>query len=86
MLVCNAVMLFAELDRQDSPAQRLLLYPKKWDVEMEGADKKQETSIRLLQKAALQYSVTLLPVDPVHRIDNDSGKQNYPSRQTCPED
>ena len=71
-------MLFAELDRQDSPAQRLLLYPKIWDVEMEGADKNQETSIRLLQKAALQYSVTLLPVDPVHRIDNDSGKQNFP--------
>ena len=73
----NAVMLFAELDRQESPAQRLLLYPKLWDVDIEGADKNRETSIRLLQKAALQYSVTLLAVDPVHGSDDDSGRQDF---------
>ena len=69
-------MLFAELDRQESPAQRLLLYPKLWDVEMRGAEKTQMTSIQLLQKAALQYSVTLIPVNPMNVSGDDSGKHN----------
>ena len=72
---CNAVMLFAELERQDSPAQKILLYPKAWEVELENSesvDKNLDTSIRLLRRAAARYAVTLVPIQPI--VESDGGK------------
>ena len=66
--VCNAVMIFAELDRQESLAQRLLLYPKEWHDQQSGQrnpDVHIETSLRLLKNAAKRYKVELEPVDRI---------------------
>lgn len=66
--VCSAVMLFAELARQKSKAERVLLYPKGWD---KGEDRVQEpmnpyheTSKRLLKAAAGRYGVVLKALEP----------------------
>ena len=66
--VCSAVMLFAELERQNSNAQRILLYPKSW--EEVGTSHQQmstyiQTSLRLLKKAEQRFQVELLPVEPM---------------------
>lgn len=66
--VCSAVMLFAELARQKSKAERVLLYPKGWD---KGEDRVQEpmnpyheTSKRLLKAASGRYGVVLKAMEP----------------------
>ena len=66
--VCNAVMLFADLSRERSPAQRLILYPSDWNEQKENQASMTpylETSMRLLQRAAKRYGVQLLPVKPI---------------------
>ena len=75
--VCNAVMLFAELDRQESMAQRIIFYPKKWDHQRSSQDRPDpvlETSMRLLRSAASRYKVMLQSIDPVSRTDEGSQK------------
>ena len=70
--VCNAVMMFAELERQGSLASRVIIYPKKWNRRVEGQtvfDRSRGTSIRLLQMAAKRYKVVLLPVEPVLQVN-----------------
>ena len=66
--VCSAVMLFAELARQKSKAERVLLYPKVWDRvgdrSQEPMDRYGETSRRLLNMAADRYGVVLRPREP----------------------
>ncbi len=63
MDVCSAVMLFAELARQQSKAQRVLLYPKGWDKAedqaLEAVDPYLRTSKRLLKMARVRYGVIL---------------------------
>ncbi|MCJ1445147.1 MAG: hypothetical protein MMC23_005652 [Stictis urceolatum] len=71
--VCSTIMLFAELTRSQSPAQKALLYPLSWDTELEsGGDTSAalKTSVRLLQKAAKQYKVALYPVKPVRETQD----------------
>lgn len=66
--VCNAVMLFAALEREESMAQRIILYPKTWDKQSsdrERLNSQLETSIRLLRNAASRYRVMLQPVEPM---------------------
>ena len=73
-------MLFAELEEQESMAQRVLLYPREWDelenedvVDGRGKKKKKrkerernvETSLRLLRIAAKRYHTILQPIDPI---------------------
>ncbi|MCJ1247606.1 hypothetical protein MMC30_004821 [Trapelia coarctata] len=72
MHVCNAAMLFADLARQKSPAQRILLYPRSWDLEAETgkSDQRLETSMRLLRVAAVRYAVVLSPIDPILQTED----------------
>lgn len=67
MPVCNAVMVFAELALQKSPARRVLLYPKRWDLATEGGkeDQRLERTMRLIKVAAVRYGVILSPVEPM---------------------
>lgn len=66
--ICNAVMLFAELERQESMAQRIMLYPKEWHFKQPSRghpDLHVETSLRLLRNAAKRYKVELQPVSRI---------------------
>ena len=66
--VCNAVMIFAALEREESMAQRIILYPKSWDrqsSDQETLSSQLETSMRLLRNAASRYRVMLQPVEPM---------------------
>ena len=66
--VCNAVMIFAALEREESMAQRIILYPKLWDkqsLDREASSSQLETSMRLLRNAASRYRVMLQPMEPV---------------------
>ncbi len=68
MHVCNAVMLFAALEREESMAQRIILYPKAWDQRSSDQEKMNaqlETSMRLLRNAASRYRVMLQPMEPM---------------------
>ena len=60
-------MQFAELERQESMAQRIIFYPKKWDQQrstQKKPDPTLETSMRLLRSAASRYKVMLQAIDP----------------------
>ncbi len=73
--VCNAVMLFAVLEQQESMAQRILFYPKSWDEQRSAQgrpDRTLETSMRLLRTAASRYKVMLQPIAPA--VGADEGK------------
>ncbi|MCJ1479617.1 hypothetical protein MMC13_008303 [Lambiella insularis] len=68
MPVCNAVMIFAELALQKSPARRVLLYPKQWDLEAEGGiegDQELERTMRLIEVASERHDVIRLPIEPM---------------------
>lgn len=70
-------MLFAELERQESMAQRMILYPQEWNVQQskqEYRSLKVKTSLRLLENAALRYKVELLPVNRIE--DSPDGKSH----------
>ena len=70
MDVCNAAMVFARLAQQGSRAQRVLLYPKEWDLQ-EGimqAVHELDTSLRLLRVVSNRYNVVLSPVDPILKV------------------
>ena len=78
--VCNALILFAELDKQESLADRIMLYPKSWEDGRweDGASLPTglETSLRLIQQAARRYDVSLMPIDPI--IQSDDRQLAYP--------
>ena len=71
--VCGAVMGMREVERGESMAQRIIMYPAEWDRELEegrGEDGKEgggrrETSRRLLRKAAREYRVMLQAIEPI---------------------
>ncbi|KAI9832157.1 MAG: hypothetical protein M1819_004508 [Sarea resinae] len=73
-------MLFADLYRMKSPAQRVLLFPKTWATTGKGeySDPYLDTSKRLLKMAARRYDVTLQPVDPIVEGADDSKPSSYP--------
>jgi len=77
--VCSAVMLFAELARQKSKAQRVLLYPKAWNKRrnrvQEPMDPHIETSRRLLKMAADRYGVVLRAMEPM--VDDADGMVSF---------
>ena len=76
--VCNAVMQFAELERQESMAQRIIFYPKKWDQQRSAQEKPDPilwTSIRLLRAAASRYKVMIQPIEPAaNAVEGESSK------------
>lgn len=69
--VCTAVMQFAELHREKSPATRVLMFPRAWIEDEEEEDPYLDTSRRLLRAAVRRYRVVLRPVDPI--IKGDGG-------------
>lgn len=76
--VCNAVMLFAVLEQQESMAQRIIFYPKLWDEQrpvQERPDRMLETSMRLLRTAASRYRVMLQPTAPAVGADEGESPQ-----------
>ena len=71
--VCNAVMLFAELERQDSLARRVILYPQEWHLSESKQDSSSvhtETSFRLLKIAEKRYKVHLQPLSQMQESRN----------------
>ncbi|KAK8238642.1 hypothetical protein HDK90DRAFT_233241 [Phyllosticta capitalensis] len=71
--VCTALMLFADLHRDRSPATRVLLFPRSWIDDDEGDDPHLVTSRRLLRTAVRRYKVVLRPIGPLRAAqDSDS--------------
>ncbi|KAL8758811.1 MAG: hypothetical protein Q9199_001222 [Rusavskia elegans] len=68
--LCNSIMLFEALHRLGSRADRLLLYPSKFAVSLDGTDP-QSWESGLLRKARDQYNVKLKPIEVVARGSND---------------
>lgn len=63
--VCTALMLFADLHRDRSPAMRVLLFPRAWIDDDEEGDPLLVTSRRLLRTAVRRYKVVLRPIGPL---------------------
>lgn len=68
--LCNSVMFFEILHRLGSRADRVLMYPSKMMTEG-GPDAPTTSDQRLLQKAADEYNVRLVPIEVQHRSGND---------------
>ena len=86
MTVCNAVMIFAELAAQKSRAQRVLLYPKMWDqdVEHDGLRALElERSMRLIRVAAVRYGVVLAPIEEMLDIGAGKRSRDLSYSRTC---
>lgn len=69
--LCTAVMLFAELERQESMAQRIIIYPEEWHLERGnrgGFSSPIKTSLRLLENAVSRYKVLLQPVGKIQKF------------------
>ena len=75
MHVCNAVMVFAALEGQESMAQRIIMYPREWDDDSKNGDKEVLTSRRLLREAASWHRVMLQPIDPIFQAPPAEGEQ-----------
>ncbi len=66
--VCGAITEFAQLEKEESMAQRIIMYPREWDAKPHDGAKlapQVETSRRLLRKAAKHYKVMLQPIDSI---------------------
>lgn len=78
--VCTAVMQFAELNRDKSPATRILLFPRTWIEDTEDEDLYLDTSRRLLRAAVRRYKVVLRPIDPIIKGDGGNCSPSIPER------
>ncbi|MCJ1437979.1 hypothetical protein MMC27_007366 [Xylographa pallens] len=81
MTVCNAVMIFAELAAQKSRAQRVLLYPKMWDQNIEhdrSSALELERSMRLIRVAAVRYGVVLAPIERMMDVGEGNMEAAFP--------
>lgn len=67
--LCNSVMVFEALDRLGSRADRILFYPKDWDLKVNFAD---DRLSQLLNLAHDRYKVQLEPVtmDSLHQHES----------------
>lgn len=66
--LCNAVMLFASLERLGSKAERVMMYPRDMHYDVTEKDKTSE----LLLKAREEYRVRLEPVDVIKNTKDSS--------------
>ena len=88
--VCGAVMGMREVERGESMAQRIIMYPREWDRKLEKRDgdgrgeerrRRRETSRRLLRKAAREYRVMLHAVESVPTAEGSEAlteEERYP--------
>lgn len=65
--LCNSLILFAALQKFESKAERLLLYPS--SMRMSEASDSEAEQANLLIKARDQYGVKLVPVELQHKRD-----------------
>ncbi|KAF2233469.1 glycosyltransferase family 8 protein [Viridothelium virens] len=77
--VCSAIMLFAELHAQKSPATKVLMFPKSWAVDGRGEilDPYLMSSKRLMRAAARRYQVVLRPMVTFVDGADDSSRESY---------
>ena len=57
--LCNSIMLFEALERLGSKAERILMYPEEWDIDIAS---KSDRDSQLLVMARDWYRVKMLPV------------------------
>lgn len=82
LYLCNSVMLFEILHRLESKADRLLMYPSKFNVQDSEFAPQSEQS-RLLKKARDKYDVKLQPIELQRRQVGDRESLNaFTSRWT----
>ena len=79
-----------EVERGESMAQRIIMYPQEWDRKVEGRGDgehaeeergRMETSRRLLRKAAKEYRVMLQPVESIPVAEDGdvlTAEEKYP--------
>ena len=63
--LCNALMVYDSLSRLGSKADRVLIYPQEWDLDIESST---DRDSQLLVKARDEYAVNLVPVDNAVRM------------------
>ena len=71
--LCNAVMVFEALARLGSKADRILLYPEEWDLEIESMN---DRDSQLLVIARDRYDVKLVPV-MIPKADDDTWNGSF---------
>ena len=71
--LCNAVMIFESLSRLGSKADRILLYPQEWDLDISDTS---DRDSQLLVKARDWYHVKLIPVD-IGKPDDDAWNSSF---------
>lgn len=89
--VCGAVMGMREVERGESMAQRIIMYPREWDRRVEDGEgedgrwkeegARRETSRRLLRKAAKEYKVMLQAVESIPLAEGSEAlteEERYP--------
>lgn len=81
--LCSAVMVFADLARSKSPAQRVLLFPQHWALENSATETSAEedpqlyTTRRLLKKAARRYRAVLVPMGTMQSSMDENLEKSY---------
>ena len=70
-------MVFETLDRLGSKADRILLYPREWDVDIANTS---DRDSQLLVKARDWYKVKLIPVDVLEAEDR-KGEETPPYKR-----
>ncbi|KAJ5780727.1 hypothetical protein N7457_005887 [Penicillium paradoxum] len=66
--LCNSVMLFETLNRLQSKADRIMMYPMKFSLD----ENDNGTESRLLRKARDEYKVKLVPIEIQSRASGDA--------------
>lgn len=77
--LCNSVMLFERLHRLGSRAERLLMYPSRFEVSGNKTDG-QSWESALLRKARDEYNVILKPIEVLQRDSQDGQSKCSPYR------
>lgn len=74
--LCHALIILHELNRLQSPAPRLLMFPRNWvdyhDDALKETDPAMDRAIQLLKKASRRYRAILVPIDPMEQGANGS--------------
>jgi hypothetical protein len=69
--LCHALIVLYELNRLQSAAPRLLMFPRNWiehyDDSAEDMDPEMDRAIQMLKKASRRYRAILVPIDPMEK-------------------
>ena len=83
---CDAITVFAELARQQSPAKRIMIYPQEWEQETEL--KKEDVQLRkrsmsVLRGASAAYSVLLHAANAEHTAASRNSRPHPLATISC---